>query len=160
MACVPCNCNWILEVLHRLGGGGTASTDSPLKVFVAKNCVPLFIMLSCFMFSLNMFVRSSLWFWMMATVWKPSLNVFPDGLRNPEAGRPEGSAPPEDAGSRDGSPLVGSPVARASSRARDNQGSSGSDSDSSEDDSDDGVMHRIKSSVTHIKVSYNYTAFL
>lgn len=105
------------------------------------------------MFSL-MNVRSSLW------SENQVLMFFPDGQHNPEAGRPEGSAPPEVAGSRDGSPRVGSPVARASSRARDNQGSSGSDSDSSEDDSDDGVMHRIKSSVTHIKVSYNHTAFL
>lgn len=32
-------------------------------------------------------------------------------------------------------------------------GSSGSDGDSSEEDSDDGVMHRIKSSVAHIRVS-------
>uniref|UniRef100_A0A8C1YHQ8 Pre-mRNA-splicing factor CWC22 homolog n=1 Tax=Cyprinus carpio TaxID=7962 RepID=A0A8C1YHQ8_CYPCA len=77
-----------------------------------------------------------------------------DGQHNPEADRPKGcsgSAQPEDSGSRDGSPRAGSPVARALSRASHNQGSSSSDSDSSEDGSDDGVVHRIKSSVTHIK---------
>jgi len=70
----------------------------------------------------------------------------------PEADRDEGitgSAQPESSGIRDGSPRAGSPVARVS----------GSDSDSSEDDSDDGVMHKIKSSVTHIKVSYIHIAF-
>uniref|UniRef100_A0A8C1B580 Pre-mRNA-splicing factor CWC22 homolog n=2 Tax=Cyprinus carpio TaxID=7962 RepID=A0A8C1B580_CYPCA len=77
-----------------------------------------------------------------------------DGQHNPEADGPKGcsgSAQPEDSGSRDGSPRAGSPVARALSRASHNQGSSSSDSDSSEDGSDDGVVHRIKSSVTHIK---------
>lgn len=83
--------------------------------------------------------------------WQLSENLvlmfyFSDGRCNPEAGRDEGrsgSAQPEGSGS----PRAGSPVVRASSRT------SGSDSDSSEDDSDDGVMHKIKSSVTHIKVS-------
>ncbi len=134
----------------------TASTASPQSVCGRELCSLYHA--SCFL-STCMFVHHYGFEW-----WQLSENqvlmFFPDGQHNPEAGRPEGPAPPEDAGSRDGSPRVGSPVARASSRARDSQGSSGSDSDSSEDDSDDGVMHRIKSSVTHIKVRYNHTAFL